>query len=80
VSAAVAEEPLFRVVRGTVTPEELAALTVVLVRLARPRPAARDGRQVLNVPIRWSHRLSDCGPGQSWRSATQATWRLPQWV
>ncbi|MFJ9178065.1 acyl-CoA carboxylase subunit epsilon [Streptomyces sp. NPDC102360] len=31
-------EPVIRVVRGTLTPEELAALTAVL--LGRPRPAA----------------------------------------
>ncbi len=62
---------LFRVVRGTPTDEELAALTVVLAALAAaPRPGPRpapttawnDPRARLRRPLR-------AGPG-AWRAST----------
>ena len=61
-------EPVLRVVSGTATDEELAALTVVLLaRLARTRPS----RVPLRPVDRWSRaeRLRALWSPTSWRRA-----------
>jgi len=61
------EDPLFRVVRGVPTPEELAALVGVLTVRLRPGPS------VAVPPVSYwvrSSRPSPGGPGRgAWRSS-----------
>ncbi|HEU5268870.1 MAG TPA: acyl-CoA carboxylase subunit epsilon [Jatrophihabitans sp.] len=63
------DRPVLRVVRGEPTPEELAAVTVVLTALARrgPKPAAppAGGWSDLSLRIR---RIPAPGPG-AWRNS-----------
>ena len=63
------EQPLLRIVRGDPTPEELAAVTVVLTALSRrtPEPVspAAGGWSDLSLRIR---RIPAPGPG-AWRSS-----------
>lgn len=60
-----APEPLIRVVRGTLTPEELAALVGVLVRHARPATAPQPAAASLWAA---SARPGFAGRPGSWRT------------
>jgi hypothetical protein len=63
------EQPVLRIVRGEPTPDELAAVTVVLTALSRrdPEPVAASagGWSDLSLRIR---RIPAAGPG-AWRNS-----------
>ncbi|WP_405734190.1 acyl-CoA carboxylase subunit epsilon [Streptomyces sp. NBC_00028] len=62
------EGPLFRVVRGDPSPEELAAATAVLLELARRAPAAQEPVLARSAAPTW-HRpaLTTHRTAASWR-------------
>jgi hypothetical protein len=61
---------LFRVVRGTPTDAELAALTVVLAAAAAPTPEpAAPTRSAWADPAARMRRVPQAGPG-AWRTST----------
>ncbi len=66
-------EPLFRVVRGTPTDVELAALSVVLAARARPGeapPKPRSGPSAWAASVRGPRRTGPPGPG-AWRASAR---------
>ncbi|MDH6222346.1 acyl-CoA carboxylase subunit epsilon [Streptomyces pseudovenezuelae] len=65
--AAKTEEFVLRVVRGTPTPEELAAATAVLLELARRSPAAEEPAPVRPVPTWHRPTLTPHRAATSWR-------------
>lgn len=72
-SAADGSEPVFRIVRGTPTPEELAALVGVL--LTRPRRTARGADTGLSPWVRLARPGALAAPGLPARPGGSA-WRL----
>jgi hypothetical protein len=60
---------LFRVVRGTPTDEELAALTVVLLAAVPPAAPPPPERSAWTDPAARMRRLLPVGPG-AWRTST----------
>ncbi|MGW3283498.1 acyl-CoA carboxylase subunit epsilon [Streptomyces sp. NPDC001002] len=61
------EEFVLRVVRGTPTPEELAAATAVLLELARRSPAAEEPAPVRPIPTWHRPTLTPHRAATSWR-------------
>lgn len=68
-SAALAGQRPLRLVSGTATPEELAALVAVLSAAGRPRQGTRPGQTSRwNAPDRLVRRPVSPGPG-AWRAS-----------
>lgn len=61
-------QPLINIIRGTVSDEELAALTVaVMLVLTRDRPGAGDPAAQCPKQVGWSHHDAYSAPG-AWTS------------
>jgi hypothetical protein len=70
-----AEEPLFRVVRGTPTPEEVAAIVGALVSLAPARnQASGSAMDPATAPVR-SRWAQSARPGRRPQWAAAAGWQ-----
>ena len=74
-SAPPAPQPLFSIVRGEVAPEELAALTAVLLTRARTAEALPPQR---SGPARWSRELAGHRTAGAWATPDLPDWSSPR--